>query len=162
MRYNDTLFVPFASISQQYRKLYDFEFNLEFICTSEFFRKYQNCISPHQVFKATPARGKYLCRLRPRKLRDLFPYCEFCFVLQVLFLCRVFCFCVVGFVFVLRILFFLLCVLLLCCSDLFLYCEFCFCVLRFAFVLPRFLLCYEFRFYVVRFCFCVVHFVFVL
>ena len=25
-----------------YRKLYDFEFNLEFICRSEFFRKYQN------------------------------------------------------------------------------------------------------------------------
>ena len=32
--------------SNLYRKLYDFEFNLEFICTSELFRKYQNCMSP--------------------------------------------------------------------------------------------------------------------
>ena len=66
--------------------------------------------------------------------------CEFCvcvvgfvFVLQVLFLCCEFCFCVVGFVFV-------LCVL--CCAVLFLCCAFCFSVVGFVFVLRVLFSCF--------------------
>ena len=36
-------------LKDMYRKSYDFEFNLEFICTSEFFKKYQNCTSRRRV-----------------------------------------------------------------------------------------------------------------